>query len=52
MISKSFRIVALKNPTPPDNFLGGLLSGLRQGRPLVYVRGCEENALSGPCSRG
>jgi len=28
-----------EKPNPPDSILGGLLSGLRQGRPLVYVRG-------------
>jgi len=26
-------------PNPPDSILGGLLSGLRQGRPLTYHEG-------------
>jgi hypothetical protein len=35
-----------EKPNPPDNFLGGLLSGLRQGRPLTYHEGvCLESPL-------
>jgi hypothetical protein len=40
------------SPNSPNNFLGGFVSGLKHGRPLAYMRGNVEKALSGPCSRG
>jgi hypothetical protein len=40
------------SPNSPNNFWEGFVSGLKQGRPLAYMRGDVREALSGPCSRG